>query len=128
MAWAMALAVTILVWLIEGTVWFALVALIVRPFGIRLPIWWWHRPESAAAAVRALNRWQYVLVEGVLKYGVGSWLFFSTANYIDYRFEYRYVFGEMTIGLFFFSLAATIVMGMLVGLADWARGHRQRVN
>jgi hypothetical protein len=124
----MAWAVTILVWLIEGTVLFALVALIVRPFGIRLPIWWWHRPESAAAAVRALNRWQYVLVEGVLKYGVGSWFLFSTANYIHYRFEYRYIFDEMTIGVFFFGLAASVFMGMLGGLAHWARGHRQRVN
>jgi hypothetical protein len=77
-------AVVILMWLVEAAVWFALVPLIVRPFGIRLPILWWHRPESVAPTDRVVGRWQYILLEGVLKYGAGSWFLLSTANYIDY--------------------------------------------
>jgi len=115
-------AATIFAWLIEATIWFALVAVIVRPFGVKLPIFWWSKPE---VAVRGVGRWGYVLVEGVLKYGLGSWLLLSTANYFSNRFEEYPLFGEMKLGVFFFSMAGFMLMGFLVGLADWARGHRQ---
>lgn len=122
--WATFVAVTFFVWFIEATLWFALVALIVRPLGIRMPIWWWSKPESVAT-VPGPTRWQYVLVEGVLKYGAGSWLLLSTANYIDDRFEGRPFFGKMKIGFFLIGLAGFMLMGFSVGLADWARRRRQ---
>lgn len=117
--WAAFVAVTIVVWLIEATVWFAVVGLVVRACGMRLPILWWSRPGAA------LGRWQYVVVQGVLKYGVGSWLLLSTANYISNRFEEHPLFGEMKVGVFCFSMAAFMLVGFLVGLADWARQRRQ---
>lgn len=116
--WAAFVAVTIFVWLIEATLWCAVVALIVRPCGIRLSILRWSGPDAAA---HALDRWQYILVEGVLKYGVGSWLLLLTANYISNRLEEHPLFGEMKVGVFFFSMAGFMLTGFLVGLADWAR-------
>jgi hypothetical protein len=115
--------VTVLVWLLEATVWFALVALMVRPWGIRLPILWWHTPESGTAALPALGRWQYVIVEGVLKWGLGSWLLLSSANYIACHFEYHSASCE-TVGVLCFSLAGSMFMGLLVGLGWWARRQR----
>ena len=101
--------------------WTLVIPLIVRPLGIRLPLW--RYPE--AAALRALGRWQYVIVEGVLKWGVGFGLFFLTADYIGCRFAHDLASCK-TVGFFFISLAGCMLMGLLVGLVGWAR-RRQRL-
>lgn len=115
--------ITLLVWLPLATLWFALVALIVRLWGIRLPIFWWN---ADPVSLRALRRWQHVIVEGVLKYGMGSWLMLSSADYIACRFEYHPASCE-TVRFFFISLAGCMFMGLLVGLSQWARLGRQRL-
>ena len=115
--------ITLMVWLPVLTLWFALVALIVRPWGIRLPIFWFH---ADPAHYPVLKHWQYVIVEGVLRWGVGSWLLFSTADYIRFRFDYRPE-SHVTVGFFFIGLAFSMFMGFLVGLAQWARRERQRL-
>jgi len=112
--WAL---VTVLLWLLEIVVWWAVVIpLIVRPLGIRLPLWRFPK----AAVPLGLGRWGYVIVEGVLKWGVGIWLFFSTADYIGCRFA-RHFASCKTVGLFFIDLAECMFVGFVVGLARWAR-------
>ena len=117
--WAL---VTVLLWLLEIVVWWAVVIpLIVRPLGIRLPLWRFPK----AAAPLGLGRWRYVIVEVVLKWGVGFWLLVSTADYIACRFEYHPA-SCITLGFFFISLAGDMFMGLLIGLGQWAQ-HRQRL-
>jgi len=114
-------SITCLILLAEAVIWFALVPLIVRPFGIKTPMLW-HSLESYGPALRALSRWQYIVVEGGLKFGVGSWLLISTSDYVGWRFGYWRGLHQ-TVASLLFGMVAYLLMGFMVGLADWTRRH-----
>src|SRR6266849_10226493 len=67
------------------TLWYAVTALLVRPFGIKVPILVWSKEYRRA--VRKLSRVQYAVLGGILCFGMGSQLFIGLARYVEFRFK-----------------------------------------
>jgi hypothetical protein len=111
--------VAVLLWLLELLVWWTLIPLVVRPLGIRLPLW--RYPNGAA---QALGRWQYFIVK-VLEVSVGFWLLNTTTDYIACRFEHHTASCK-TVGFLFVELAEYMfIAGLLFGLIGWMRRWRR---
>src|SRR5271165_1815660 len=96
------------------TVWYAVVALLVRPFGIRVPLLIWRKGYKKA--VGHLSRFQYTVFAGVLGFGVGTQLLYTLMRYLESsRFGPEVPFHE-SLGLF----AARMICCMLAsGLLFW---------
>lgn len=80
-------AIMLIVGLPVMIVWYFILGLFVRPFGIRVGVYWPTRNgrERMVAERAALTRPQYVIVYGVLGWGFGVALLLSATNYIAYR-------------------------------------------
>src|SRR5579864_3731349 len=71
--------------------WLTFVTLLARAFGIRVPFVW---PLSIGRRkltpeFRQLSRGQYVIFEGVIRYGLGMPLLVTVAEYIGFRLGIR---------------------------------------
>lgn len=67
--------------------WHVLLYLLVRPVGIHLGLYWPTKNgrEKTVAERQLLTRRQYIVVEGVLGWGIGLALLLNAANYVGYR-------------------------------------------
>ena len=109
--------VPILVALPVFFLWLVVVALLVRPFGVQLPLAPFNF-RRRSHALHALTFPQYLLVYGVLCFGCGMLIFTTISHYIEWK--YWHYSTPLTGGKF---LAAAvwwpIVGGLLFGLISW---------
>jgi len=70
MAWLLILSVLALP---VSILWRSIVAILVRPFGIWLPLFS-YPSKHLRTAIGKLSHRAYILVAGVLNFGVGAWL------------------------------------------------------
>lgn len=98
--------------------WLVVVALLVRPFGVRLPL----GPFSfgkRASALQALTFPQYVLVCGVLCFGCGMLIVTTLSNYLEWKYWHGSS-SSLTAGkLLRDAVQWPIVSGVLFGLISW---------
>lgn len=81
MAWLLILAVLALP---VFTLWRGIVAILVRPFGISLPLFSFPS-KHLRTAIGKLSHRAYILVEGVLNFGVGTWLLLNIVDLVSSR-------------------------------------------
>lgn len=65
--------------------WLALVSLLVRPFGIQLPL----TPFDSArrkSGFQALTFLQFMIVGGVLYFGCGMWIVTTLWRYVEWKY------------------------------------------
>jgi len=102
-------------------VWHTALSLLVRPFGTRLPLF--PLPlKRLSAAVRLLSRREYIIIEGALGWGAGTWFLMTLSN-----FAYSKVAGGIgvheTLGSFLGGLAIFMVGGLGWGGATWRQPY-----
>lgn len=105
--------------------WLVLVAVIVRPFGVRLPVW----PLSYAkrrSALHSLSFSQYIFVYGVLYFGCGMLIATTLFRYLEWKYWHSrptfFTAGEFVGN----ALTWTILAGVLFGLISW-NGRSERI-
>jgi hypothetical protein len=98
--------------------WMTVVSLLVRPFGVRLPV----SPFSFAerkTAFRVLTFSEYLIVGGILYFGCGMFILMTLSRYL----EWKYFHGPsdyLTLhGLFISLLSYPLIGGLLFGLISW---------
>jgi hypothetical protein len=111
------LVVTMLVALPVLFLWLALVSLLVRPFGVRLPL----APLSFAkrrSAFQSLTFYQYLMVYGILCFGCGMLIMTTLSRYL----EWKYWHGSPLTSENFLraSLEYPLLAGVLFGLISWS--------
>jgi hypothetical protein len=98
--------------------WLMLVTLIVRPFGVRLPI----APLSFAkrkVAVRDLTFSQHFIVFGILYFGFGMFIVTTLSRYIEWKYFHGSSDGLSTNNLLLQFVTYPLVSGSLFGLFTW---------
>ena len=104
-----------LVVLVAILLWLILVALLVRPFGIRLPL----QPlANRKSALQALTFSQYVFIGGVLHFGCGIAVVTAVSRYVSWK----YFHGQplmVTTGDFFNDFAPAVLAGVVFGLVSY---------
>jgi len=109
--------VTMLVALPVFLLWLALVSLLVRPFGVRLPL----APLSFVklrSAFQSLTFSQYLIVHGILCFGCGMLIMTTLSRYL----EWKYWHGSplTSENLLRAALEYPLLSGVLFGLISWA--------
>jgi hypothetical protein len=66
------------------TLWRSIVAILVRPFGVRLPLFSF-RLKRLRTEISKLSHRAYILVEGVLNFGIGVWLLLNIVELVSSR-------------------------------------------
>ncbi len=99
------------------TVWYAVCALLVRPFGIRVPVIIWKKDYGKA--VRNLSRLQYAVLLGVLTFGVGTPLGLALFQYIEHLLGlgdpvFPESLGELAVRTIWFMLWGGFMWGVVV--------------
>ncbi len=101
-------------------IWHSTLSLLVRPLGIRLPLMALP-PKKLSAAIRGLSRREYIIVEGVLGWGAGTWFLMTATDLVSSRLGGSVVsmpthgsFASFALGLGFFMLG-----GMAWGWMMW---------
>ena len=79
------LVIEILIALPVFLLWMTVVSVLVRPFGIQLPLtpFRWAKRRSA---LQSLTFSQYVAVGGVLYFGCGMWIVTSLWRYLEWKY------------------------------------------
>ena len=98
-------------------VWYSLIAILTRPFGVRLPLL--AIPlVHLRQAIGQLSFRQYIIVQGVLVWGAGTWLMIHATNLVTSRFGFA---GSSREGLdwFFVGLGVFMLAGIGFGWMMW---------
>jgi hypothetical protein len=111
------IALTVALCLPVFIVWCAAVALLVRPFRIRVPAFIWSKDYTKA--LQQLNRVQYMVFSGALVWAAGSQLLATLARNVERWFKLDHPFRE-TPGYFGFSLIGVILVAIF-----WGRSMRR---
>jgi hypothetical protein len=79
------LVIEILIALPVVLLWLTVVSVLVRPFGVRLPLtpFSWDKQRSA---FQSLTFSQYVIVGGVLYFGCGMWIVTTLWRYLEWKY------------------------------------------
>ena len=96
------------------TGWAAIVAILLRPLGIHLPVLIWRR--SYGTAIEKLSRGQLIIVV-VLVWSIGLYLLRVISDYVDLKFGLR--------GPVHFSpedLVSNVIIGICFGWVMWNYG------
>jgi hypothetical protein len=110
--------IPMLVALLVFFLWLAVVALLVRPFGVRLP----YGPFSSgkrARALHALSFSQYLFVVGVLCFGCGMLIVTTLSNYLGWKYFHGSSAGLTTSGFLHAFITYPLMAGVLFGLISW---------
>lgn len=106
--------------------WTVVVALLVRPFGVRLPEW----PFSYAKrryALQSLSFSQYIFIYGVLYFGCGMLIATTSFRYLEWKYWHSRP-NFFTAGEFFVNaLIWVILAGVMFGLMSW-NGRSDRIH
>ena len=101
------------------TVWFAAAALLVRPFGIRVPLLIWRKDYKKV--VGCLSRFQYSAFVGGLGFGVGTQLLYTLMRYLESsRFGPEVPFHE-SLGMLAGRMIAFMLASALLFWLSWRR-------
>src|SRR5262245_18580793 len=98
--------------------WLVVRALLVRPFGVQLPL----GPFSLGkrrCALQALTFSQFVLVAGILGFGCGMLIVTSASNYVEWKYFHGSSESLTTSGLLRAFVTYPFVSGVLFGLISW---------
>lgn len=104
-----------LVVLLAFFLWLVVVALLVRPFGVQLPL----GPFRRARALQALTFSQYLFVCGVLCFGCGMLIVTTLSNYLEWKYFHGSSAGLTTSGLLLAFVTYPLMAGVLFGLVSW---------
>jgi hypothetical protein len=79
------LVIEMLIALPVALLWLTVVSLLVRPFGVRLPLtpFSWAKHKSA---FQSLTFSQYVIVGGVLYFGCAMWIATTLWRYLEWKY------------------------------------------
>ncbi len=118
------LVIEILIAVPAFLVWMMVVAVLVRPFGLRLPLtpFGWAEQRSA---FQSFSFSQYVTVGGVLYFGCGMWIVTTLGGYIEWKFWHGPLVTTETIlrGAFQHALLSGVLFGVVSYLSS---GNRSR--
>jgi len=98
--------------------WLVIVSLLVRPFGVRLPL----APfsfEKRSRALEALTFSQYLLVCGVLWFGCGTLIATTFSDYLEWKYWHGSPL-SLTYKFFHDAVFSTLFGGVLFGLMSWS--------
>jgi hypothetical protein len=101
-------------------IWFVLAATVVRAFGVRIP---WSNRHDRIQALRNLTRKQYIVIFGVLNWGVGCAVLSFMTRLIGWRI-WQDPAQQPTLFSFLGDLALWSVGGVAFGWSMWQAGHR----
>jgi hypothetical protein len=107
-----------LVVLLAIFLWLVVVALLVRSFGVRLPL----APFSAFKRTyvpQALTFSKHVLVFGVLYFGCGMLIVTTLFHYLEWKYWHGSSSNLTVHKLLVFAVLWPIVGGLLYGLISW---------
>jgi hypothetical protein len=95
--------------------WLAVVSILVRPFGIQLPL----APLSAkrSSAFQALTFSQYLIIAGVLTFGCGMLIVTTFSRYIEWK--YWHGSSLTTETLLRDAFQYPLLSGVLFGVVGW---------
>jgi len=110
--------IPVLVALLAFFLWLVVVALLVRPFGVQLPLGPF-RFGNRARALQALTFSQYLLVCGVLCFGCGMLIVTTLSNYLEWKYFHGSSAGLTTSGLLRAFVTYPLMAGVLFGLISW---------
>jgi hypothetical protein len=109
--------IPMLVALLAFFLWLVVVALLVRPFGVQLPLGPF-RFDKRARALQAPTFSQYLFVCGVLCFGCGMLIVTTLSKYLEWKY-----FHGSSVGLVASLLPAFVeyplMAGVLFGLISW---------
>jgi hypothetical protein len=108
--------IPMLVALLAFFLWLVVVALLVRPFGVQLPLGPF---GNRARALQALTFSQYLFVCGVLCFGCGMLIVTTLSNYLEWKYFHGPSVGLTTSGLLRAFLTYPLIAGFLFGLISW---------
>ena len=95
--------------------WLTVVSVLVRPFGIQLPL----TPVSWAkrrSAFQALTFSQYLMVGGVLYFGCGILIMTVLSRYLEWRYWHG---AQLTSDNVVPDVLQSLLTGVLFGLISW---------
>jgi hypothetical protein len=98
--------------------WLTVVALIVRPFGVRLP-WRVFNFGKRSCAAPDLPFFQYVLVYGVLGFGCGMLILTTLSDYLEWKYWHGPFNGLTADKLLGYAVQWPLLAGVLFGLISW---------
>jgi hypothetical protein len=106
-----------LVALLAFFLWLVALGLLVRPFGVQLPL----GPFSfgKGSALQALTFSQYVLVCGILGFGCGMLIVTTVSNYVEWKYFHGSSVSLTSSGLLRAFVEYPLVSGVLFGLISW---------
>ena len=99
-------------------IWFALVAIFTRPFGVNLPITF--SLNTRRKAMQVLPFLQYVLVFGVLNWGCLMLIYTTTFDYLDWKF-WNGSYDRLSVGRILVHAVVWLGAGVLLGILSWER-------
>jgi hypothetical protein len=112
-----------LIALVVVLIWFAVVALILRPFGVSLPLGPF-RYTKRRDALQSLNFAQYGFVNGVLHFGCGMLIATTLYRYLDWKYWHSRP-NFLTAGEFFGNALLWLILGGIVfGLMSYGTSAR----
>jgi hypothetical protein len=97
--------------------WLTVVTLLVRPFGVRLPL----APHSFAkrkTALQALSFTECVIICGVLYFGCGMFIVTTLSRYIEWKYFHGSSDSLSTDSLLR-EIVTYLIGGLLFGLISW---------
>lgn len=94
------------------SLWFTVVSVLVRPFGLRLPLtpFSWAKQRSA---LQALNFPQYLIVVGVLSSGGGMLIVCTLWDYLEWKYWHGSSFTR-------YEILSSFLTGVLIGIVSWS--------
>ncbi len=115
-------AVEMLVALPVFLLWMTAVSVLVRPFGVRLPLTplSWHKHRSA---FQALTFQQYVMIVGILSFGCGLLIVNTLSRYLEWKYWHGpSVSNENLLGD---AITYPLLSGVLFGVINYlSSGNR----
>ena len=107
-------------------IWIVVVALVVRPFGLRLPMW----PFSYAKrrfALQSLNFSRYILVYGILHFGCGMLIGTTLFRYLEWKYWHSRPNFFTASEFFGYALMWTLLAGVLFGVMSWNERSGEKI-
>jgi hypothetical protein len=98
--------------------WMTLVSLLVRPFGVRLPLSPFSFSERKTA-FRALTFSEHLIIGGILYFGCGMFVVTTLSRYLEWKYFHGSLDSLTTGGLLRGFVSYPLIGGLLFGLISW---------
>lgn len=93
--------------------WLTVVSVLVRPFGVRLPLAPFAKRRSA---FQALTFSQYLMIGGVMYFGCGMLIMTILSRYLEWKYWHG---AELTSDNVVRDVLQSMLSGVLFGLISW---------